>query len=343
MANISVTTTINGRPIDRYISENRQFYRNTDGDIASRRAITNTLESFFKEQVNTLSYSAPYNAVNTSFTLDDLDIDNKFNTLNDLRLAVIQDKVLQTQIVTAMRNRQKEFFANSYIGTKNKKKRLEVDTSFISIADIDINVAFVSGKAQVVFRLKETSMNRFFEAASKRYSNFHIKSANEASNALLRYIDQTTRKAGSTPHYFHNLISVGREFQGNRIQSYRTTVTNITTGKNTITLNNIRSLNEYFSGLRWTQLVQSKLEETTQEWDKKVNPARKPWLKRRTGDFIKSVKVSPEDKKRLLSYRFTEYYRANERYGYQVDKQVTNAIRAVAQERLVTDFGIVRG
>ena len=131
----SLITTIDKKPIDSYVRETRK-QRNTilERDLQARRAISNTLESFFTEKVDTLAFSGLYNAVNTSFTLSDFDIDQEYTTPNDIRRAIIQNPAISNQIVSAMQERQKKYFTENFIDGKNRKKRLPIDTSFISIA-----------------------------------------------------------------------------------------------------------------------------------------------------------------------------------------------------------------
>ena len=333
----TITTTIDGLSPKVAAARLKKAANSSIRDVRARQVITNTIKKFFTGPVNTTSFGSAYNAVNTTLTLKEIGVVQDFSNINHLRDAMLTNRELTNQVVVGVRKKLKTYFSTHKFDGNTRHKHLPINTGDITIGDIDFLVEFRNGKATIVATLTPAAMNRFLDKAYRKNKDFNFMVANNASKAYLKYITNLTRKSKNVPDYFSKLFAVARDLQG-KVYSFRTIVSRLKMGPNTITLSRVGDMNQILSEYRWTELVQKRLRDTTEKYDRVTNPAEPPDLKKRSGRFISSVRVTPNNQG--LMYKFLGYYRHNEKFGYKVDKQVTDAIQWVAKERFMRDFGL---
>jgi hypothetical protein len=73
---------------------------------------------------------------------------------------------------------------------------------------------------------------------------------------------------------------------------------------------------------------------------KTFGPPNPPYLKERSKRFRRSIEVSPDYRKNILTYTYLPLYQSLERYGYKPNIQVETAIREVAQSLYTRRFNI---
>ena len=326
----AIRTTINKKPIRDVVKDNRK--RAPLRDAKAREVVVDKIRSYYKKKVNTKKYTDARRIIDTVFTLEDLGIENRYDNKKEFLAAVRKNSTLKTRLTTLMTEKINDIFSSGSVDNKKLFRKLNVQHSQLDIQDLNIQ-AFEDPKKGVRLKvnIKPKPRERIVKTIFRSYKKDHDKIANEAIKALSKYISGLKAK-GSNKDYIRRLESIASELSVSKAIVYITSVGAEKTGDIEYTLSNLPRFSDIISAQRWTALVRKRLNQTTENWDRRTNPARPPWFKKRSGKFISSVKVEPNYREARFKLSYIDYYKRNKKYGYKPDEQIEAAVRYVATE-----------
>ena len=334
--------TLNGQPLDKVVAEEkRNRTRELKGDKVARKIVTDKLHSFYRQRINKSRFTKVHETINTSFELSDLGEDNRYDTEAQFLTAVRNNPTLASNIVEIVRRRMEAIFSSGNIEKQKVYKQLKIELSNISIKDIDVILIPTNTGTKLQVKLRPVSRARIIKKIFTYYRKDHEIIVKAALQDLQNYLTRLEGK--TTVDTIRKMQQVAKEFTLANAVIFVVSVGNVREGKNIFTLENLPNYNEIVSAAQWTLLTRKRLEDTTEDWDKKQRPAKPPFFKKRSGKFIGSVTVKPRYKKGKFDISYIEYYSRNKLYKYEPDRQIAEAVEYVAehqlQDEIAREFG----
>ena len=334
-----VNTTINRKPVDQFVKEEERAVNTYKrGSPSTRKFLVNTIESFYKRAVESKTFTAPMLIVNKTFTGEEIGLTQSFGDISEYKRAIARSPEIKNQIVKTIRKQIRRYYADVKIENKKANRQIFLDTSTLNIEDIDARLDFTNAGLEVVFSIKEVALNRMLDKAADIYTKDHIDNENSISRLFYKHISDILDRTNNSSRYFAKLLQIGKEFEGKRAVDFSTILNRLTPGVNTLRAPNAKNINQLITGIHWSEEVRKQLDETTKQWN---NDAEPPYLKKRTGSFIRSVTVKPDVIKQMLYFSFTPHYLRNEHFKYKVRGQVKEATEVVARRTIAKMWKIV--